>query len=263
MKTAILLSGHFRNFEEIIQNFKSNLVDPIHEVSEVDIFIHSWDDNLNKNSEKALEKTWYNDGIITIEDVHSLFNRNGLQVKNIILENQKSLVKNINLEGWLISNTKNRTFHNKKDSEYIINWVRILFYQYYGQSKSLSLIKNLSEYTHIIKTRPDMLYEKFDINLLKLKQFFPFSHQKGGVNINNLFFGGKVETMTKILSYWCEVIFKDKKINLDILNSYHPTDINLNRLFRHYITKTLNIVPDFVEYNPKIYRSSTKITTIK
>ena len=46
MKIAILISGHLRRFEEIIDNFKENLIDPLTTKYDYDIYIHTWDTNI-------------------------------------------------------------------------------------------------------------------------------------------------------------------------------------------------------------------------
>mgnify|MGYP001092608742 CR=1 FL=1 len=50
-------------------------------------------------------------------------------------------------------------------------------------------------------------------------------------------------------------------MNYTIINSYHKTDINLNNIFRYYITNYLQYKPFFTKYNPQIYRTKNyKIT---
>jgi hypothetical protein len=138
----------------------------------------------------------------------------------------------------------------------------MLFWQYYGHMAVFNIIKNINEYDYIIKTRPDMLYDTFDIKCLDMPLFFPLSHQNNNTSINNLFFGGQKEYMKDILSYFNNIIYKNGIADMSVIREYHNSDINFNNIFRYYIIKYLQYSPIFCKYNPKIYRTANIIVTL-
>lgn len=254
---AILLSGHLRKFNEIIQNFKENLIDKLSERFVYHIYIHTWETNISGDNILNNDK-YFTDDIITEDYIYDLFNKYNLTVYKIKIENQNNIM---NLEEYLVDNCKNRSIHNKKQEEYVYGITRKLYWQYYGHSKCLELIDQ--EYDYIIKTRPDLLYKPFNLKILKKELFFPNSHQKDGTNINQLFFGGKSEYIIQILNYFNEIIYNDNKINFNLIQNYHKSDINFNQIFRFYILNILELTPEFIEYNPRIYRNKNNIILIK
>lgn len=206
-KIAILISGHLRNFNEIIDNFYNNLIIPISSSFLYDIYIHTWDDNYTKdkimnNDQNFIELK------ITKEYINNLFNDNDIVIKKIIIENQEQIKNKLNLRDYLNNNTKERSIHGKFDNSYVKDLTNKLFFQYYGHYKVLNCLDFNCKYDFIIKTRPDMFYERFDINLLNHNLFFPNSHQQEGSNINQLFFRGKTEYIINILKYFETIIFQ-------------------------------------------------------
>lgn len=260
-KCAILISGHLRNFNEIIKNFYDNLVVPISEEFSYDIYIHTWDDNHTRDKILNNDKNFI-DIKITKEYINKLFDDNNIVIKKIIIENQEQIKIKINLNDYLNNNTRERSIHDNFDNEYVKGMMNKLFFQFYGHYMLLNCLDLNCNYDFIIKTRPDMFYEKFDINLFKYDIFFPNSHQKGCCNINQLFFGGKTEHMINILKFFENIIFYDKNINFKIVNKYNKTDINFNFLFRYYILNYLNYQPFFTIYNPKIYRNKKRLIKV-
>ncbi len=87
-KIAILISGHLRNLNEIIDNFYNNLIIPISKDFLYDIYIHTWDDNFTKDKVLNNDKSFKNIKI-TEEYINNLFNKNNIVIKKILLENQK------------------------------------------------------------------------------------------------------------------------------------------------------------------------------
>ena len=233
MKVAILISGHLRNLHEIIDNLYCNLLDPIKSEKNyyLNIYIHTWDNNF------TCDKTFNHDN------------------------NYENIKNKINLIDYLKNNTKEKSIHNNFDNDYVQDLTKKLFFQFYGHYKVLEMCDIDCDF--IIKTRPDMIYEKFDIKLFEQNLFFPNSHQKKGCNINQLFFGGKTEYMISILKYFENCIYN--KINFELINKYHATDINFNQIFRYYIINVLNYkqILFFTDYNPKIYRNKNKIVKVK
>ena len=185
-KVAILLSGHLRNFNETIENFKDNF---INRLPEYDVYVHTWD--VNHTGDKLMNRDHFFNN--ETPDILHILKDNNINIGDIIIENQKYVKNDIKLNDYLVQNTIGRTFHNKKDSEYVKEMVKQLFFQYYGHFKTLNLINKTKQYTHIIKTRPDILYHSFDNNLLKYDLFFPNSHRMGGESINNLFLVGRLK----------------------------------------------------------------------
>ena len=125
------------------------------------------------------------------------------------------------------------------------------------------MILDEKKYSHIIKTRPDMYYEPFDISLLIYDSFFPNSHRYNGININQLFFGGKREYMIKILQYFSTIIFNNQQeIEDSLASTYQKSKLTFNSLFKHYISNIVKIEPHYTNYNPSIYRNRNKIYII-
>ncbi len=255
-KVAILLSGHLRNFSETIDNFKDNLIEKL---PQYDVYVHTWD--INHTGDNLMSRDYFFNN--ETPDIRHILEVNKINVGNIIIENQEYIKNTIKLNEYLDINTSGRTFHSRQDGEYVKEMVKQLFFQYYGHFKTLNLIDKTKNYTHIIKTRPDMLYTPFDINLLKHDLFFPNSHRMGGMSINNLFFGGVVEKMTNVLNYFSNTIYKDRKNNKIIINKYDKSDINFNKIFRFYVENYLGYKPHYCGYNPKIYRDKNNIINVK
>lgn len=269
-KIAILISGHIRNFDEIIKNFKENIIDVlISNNYNYDIYIHTWDNNLTNDTVLNNDK-YYNNKIIDIKYLENIFKTNNIKFNknNCLIENQEAISIKNNINNYIVNNINNRTIHNKTCKMYVNGLFNKLFWQYYGHYKSLKLIKNIKLYDYIIKTRPDLYYDKFEIGLLNKDIFFPNTHSYNNTNINQLFFGGKIIIMEKILNYFNEVIYNINtdnykyNINYNIINLYDKKDINLNNIFRYYILNYLNIKPFYCDYNPKLYRSNKLIINI-
>lgn len=260
-KIAILISGHLRNFNEIIENFRDNLIMPISSEFLYDIYIHTWDNNYT--GDKILNHDDnYIDIKITKEYIDNLFNSNNIITKKIIIENQEEIKTQLNLREYLNNNTKERTIHNKSDSTYVKDLTNKLFFQFYGHYKLLNCLDSQCKYDFIIKTRPDLFYEKFNLNLFNYDTFFPNSHQNNESNINQLFFGGKTDYMINILKYFEIIIFNNSNMNFELINKYHKSDINFNMLYRFYILNHLKYQPFFTNYSPKIYRNKGNIINI-
>ena len=260
-KIAILISGHLRNLNEIIDNFYNNLIIPISKDFLYDIYIHTWDDNYTQDKVFNHDKN-FKDIKITEEYINNLFNKNNIVTKKIILENQEQIKNKLKICDYINNNTKERSIHGKFDNSYVEDLTNKLFFQYYGHYKLLNCLDLDCKYDFIIKTRPDMFYEQFDTNLFNHNIFFPNSHQHGGSNINQLFFGGKTEYIINILKYFETIIFHNKNMNFKLIDKYDKSDINFNHLFRYYILNHLNYKPFFTTYNPKIYRNKANILTI-
>jgi hypothetical protein len=258
-KVAILLSGHMRNIEEIIDNFKYNFIKPISDKFEYDIYIHTWDNNLTNDNIMNNDKLFLNIKIDN-EYIYKLFHQNDIIIKKIIIENQEEIYNNLNIQEYLNTNTCGKSIHNNLSSNYVKDLTNKLFFQYYGHYKLLNCLDKDDKYDFIIKTRPDLFYDVFDINLFNYDIFFPSSH--GGININQLFFGGKTEYIINILNFFEKIIFHNQQINFELVEKYHKTDINFNYLFRYYIIKILKYNPFYTNYNPKIYRNKNKIITL-
>ena len=250
-----------RNFNEIIKNFYYNLIIPISTEFLYDIYIHTWDNNYTGDKTLNHDKNFINMEI-TKEYINNIFNDNNMITKKIIIENQIQIKNKLNVNEYLDNNTKERSIHNKFDNNYVKDMTNKLFFQFYGHYKLLQCLDLNCKYDFIIKTRPDMFYEKFDITLFNYNVFFPNSHQSNGCNINQLFFGGKTENMINILKFFEDIIFYGNNMNFSLINKYHKSDINFNNLFRYYIITYLNYNPFFTNYNPKIYRNKNHIITI-
>lgn len=261
-KVAILLSGHLRNFEQIINNFKNNFIKEISTEFDYDIYIHTWDNNFTRDKIMNHD-THFLDIKVNNNYIYNLFQKNGLSVKKIIIENQKELYNSLNINSYLNTNINGRSIHDKFDIDYVKDLTNKLFWQYYGHYKLINNLDNIDEYDFIIKSRPDIFYDKFDRKLFEHDIFFPETHQYEGVNINQIFFGGKTKYMTEILHFFQNFIFYNKIINFPVIDNYHKTDINFNRIFRYYIMNILKYNPVFIKYNPKIYRSNGNFETIK
>ena len=254
MKTvAILFSGNMRNVLDILDNLQVNLIDPI--VSNnlnYDIFIHTWDTNVIGDTVHSRDK------FVKTNDIPNIIKtlRKKFNVKNVIIENQKSVYESHGGDS-LISKIVNDREVRKKGRSYTLGLVKKHYFQYYGQYKSLELIKG--NYDYIIKTRPDVwYYDKFNINLLT-ELSFPKSHQFDGRNINQIFYVGKYADVKEILLFWKMV---SDSLNLLLKDYFDKEDINLNLIFRHYIENILDLTPNFVDYNIGLYRTDNIIEKI-
>lgn len=264
-KIAILISGHIRNFEEIIKNFKENLINILLENEyDYDIYIHTWDNNLTKDTVLNNDKHYNNNKVIDIKYLEHIFKTNNIKFNknNCLIENQKNINIENNIDIYIENNITNKTIHNNNDKLYIKGLFNKLFWQYYGHHKTFKLIENIESYNYIIKTRPDLYYDKFDISLLEKNIFFPNSHIHNQTNINQLFFGGKTNIMIKILNYFNNVVYYNNNINNEIIKLYDEKDVNFNKIFRYYIINYLNIKPFYCDYNPKLYRNNKLIINI-
>jgi len=251
-KIAILFSGNMRNVLDIQKNLNENLIDPLKSSGyEYDIFIHTWNSNASKD---GIGK---NDMYIKTNDIQYITTSlsKNFNVKKIIIEDQDKVYdlhggdSNLNK---IIGSRSIRKYNEDKTKKLL----KGLYFQYYGQFKSLEIIEG--DYDYIIKTRPDVWYfERFNVNLLKSLSF-PHSHQFGGRNINQIFYVGPTDKMKKVLMFWKYLTTETHKT----LEGYPKYDINLNMIFRHYVEKILEFTPNFVDYDPGLYRNKNKITTI-
>ena len=257
-KIAILFSGHLRNMDEIISNLKNNLLDVIKKDYTYHIYIHTWDNNISNDKVLNNDK-FYNNNIINIKNK---FRKNNINIKNILIENQDTVARKIDIQKYINETYKHKFFYgddNKKK-----NLIEKLFWQFYGHQSVFNLINkdDLKNYSHLIKTRPDMYYDKFDISILKKKIFFPNSHLYNGISINQLFFGGKVKYMINILNYFNKIIYFNKKLNIKAIKELKLKNISFNSIFRNYIFDVLKYSPKFIDYNPRLYRNKNLIIKI-
>ena len=258
-KIAILLSGHIRNLQEHITNFKENLLNILKQNNyDYDIYIHTWDDNLTKDIIYVKDNFFKKD----IVDVPLLFKQHNIPLKKIMIENQEKKTKDMQLNLYLDKTCKKSYLQGKYNEKDLRDLTKKLFWQFYVHYKVLEMIDNPNTYSHIIKTRPDVYYAVFDITLLQQNIFFPDSHRYNGICINQIFFGGKKEYMIKILQYFSTLIYQNQEINDSIASTYKKSGISFNTLFKHYITNYLKLEVFYTKYNPKIYRTKNNMFEI-
>ena len=65
-KLAILISGHLRNLNEIIDNFYNNLIIPISSDFLYHIYIHTWDDNFTQDTIMNNDQNYIEIKIVTV-----------------------------------------------------------------------------------------------------------------------------------------------------------------------------------------------------
>jgi len=251
MKIAICFSGHIRNIAEHIKNLKTNLLDIISGKHQYDIYMHTWDDNKTNNILFLNHDRFFEEKTHTSNDILKLFNSNDINIKDIIVENQNNISKLLNTENWLDNAQQSSSIHDKLDTKYVRGVLTMLFWQYYGHHAVFNIIKNIDEYDYIIKTRPDMLYEPFNMQCLDMPLFFPLSHQINNTSINSGFFGGQREYMKEILNYFNTIIYKNGIPDMNLIRQHHKTDINFNQIFRYYIINYLKFKPIFCKYRLK------------
>lgn len=268
-KVCILVSGHLRNSNQIIDNLKENLLKPLTDNGyEYSVYIHTWDDNITNNKMKNTQFDQYYKK--DIYDVELLMKTNSINIGGILIENQKEIFDKMDVGEYLDDVSKlnkavqyHSTYINY-DKDFVREVIRQNFFTFYGHYKSFEMIKDPTEYSHCIKTRPDNYYkEKFDIEYLSHDSFFPNSHLHGGRNINLLFFGGKMETMIKILNFFPTILYKKFKGELLEKYMYHKDEISFECLFRVYIFKYLNLKPFFCKFNPPTHRYDNTGTEIE
>lgn len=257
-KIAILFSGHLRNVNEIIYNLKNNFLDIINQDYNYDIYIHSWDNNISNDKYLNNDKFFNN----KITNIKKVFEKNNIIIKNILIENQEKIAKDVNIQKYINETYKSKFFYGNDDKKK--NLIEKLFWQFYGHKAVLNLInkKELINYKIIIKTRPDMFYDKFDLSILKNDIFFPNSHLYNGKCINQLFFGGKTEYMIKILNYFGKIIYYKKKCNIKFIKNLNLKNLSFNSIFKNYIFDYLKYKPEFISYDPRLYRNKDLIVKI-
>ena len=254
-KIAILFSGHLRNINEIILNLKNNFLNIIDKQYSYDIYIHTWDNNISNDKILNNDKFYTNN----IVDLKKIFNENKIKIKKILIENQDKIATQLNIKKYVNESFKYKFFYGDDNTKKKL--IEKLFWQYYGHQSVLNLIDNhdLKNYSHIIKTRPDIYYDKFDLSILKKKIFFPNSHLYNGKSINQIFFGGKTKYMINILNYFNKIIYCNKKLNVKIIQDLNLNNISFNSIFRNYIIDYLKYKLEFVNYDPGLYRKKNLI----
>jgi len=257
---AILLSGHVRNIHEHINNLKENLLDILLKNNyQFDIYIHTWDDNLTRDIIYNKDKFFKH----KFSDIPTLFENHKIPLKKIMIENQEKKYQKLDINNYLDKTCKKPYLNGKYEQKQLRDLTKKLFWQFYGHHKSLKMITSIHNYSHIIKTRPDVYYEPFDISLLNYDCFFPNSHRYNGICINQIFFGGKKDIMIKILGYFREIIYNSQKeIEDSLASTYRKSNLTFNTLFKHYISNILKIEPQYTNYNPRLYRNKNQIQII-
>jgi hypothetical protein len=151
MNFCLLLTGHYRNFDNMYQNFENKLLKP-NNIS--DIYMHTYDNyGFRKDLTKqqhipphgSLHKATFDDEKINIDWINSKY------VINTIIENYNE-VSNQNLfkiRGEKIKKLILNKFGQDRRTE-------VLFSQYYKRLKGLKFIEESNKnYDLIFSTRPD------------------------------------------------------------------------------------------------------------
>lgn len=237
MKIAIEFFGHYRTFEQCADNIIKNLIKPLNENNEVDIFLHTWNETdsssavwHNKNGEKR-------GGILKEENI--TFLKNKLAPKKIIITPQVEITekeyKNVEKRGHT-----NRGYYSAlKNSTYSRMQVNNLKIEYEKE--------NNIEYDLVIQTRLDVFYMK-KVNILEVKCFsninnkifyswlgdlsypfvYPVDVSKGGTDI--LYFGNS-KTIDKFSNLYNKIddidFSKEKSLGMEFLLFRNADNQNL------------------------------------
>ena len=246
MRVAIIFSGHLRNILEHTKNLKDNFLS-ILEINDIeyDIYIHTWDNNHTSDTNLNHDK------FFKISNINYILKKLKKRLPKIKLVKKEKQEKVDHL--WI---TRGKFIHGKVDTEYIHDIYNKLYFQFMGIKRVLNICKESGiKYDYVVRTRPDCYYkQKFDVKLLNNDFVVPFSHQKRGISINQIFFMGKYDTMDEVCDYITRVEVMDQK--------YILSDINLNNIFRKYILDYLKIKPLFCDFNPSLYRDKDNIQDI-
>ena len=131
---VILLSGHVRNIHEHILNFKENLLDILLKNNfNYDIYIHTWDDNLTRDIIYNKDKFFTH----TITDIEKLFKQHKIPLKNLVVENQEKIYKQLNINSYLDKTCNKSYLHGKYKGNQLRDLTKKLFWQFYGHHQAL------------------------------------------------------------------------------------------------------------------------------
>jgi hypothetical protein len=162
-KIAVLVRGHERN--SLDKEFLKNYLKYLNQYFNIDVFIHTWEENEAKSSYRSLKKC---DKIITNELILNYFN-NEINIKKILIDKETDIE--------LIGNTEGKISLIPK-----IAWKKMWFGQYRG-------INEIMKYDYDL-----VLNIRFD----HLNDFHKIHYQHDGRNYIEHFFMNMDEENTKI-----------------------------------------------------------------
>lgn len=155
MRVAISLSGYFRLYEHLLENFYTLLINPIKEYAEVDIFFSTW----NKlNSSECFSVKHGNAGWNKYPDFNKEEILKSYAPKKYIIgdfEREKNKFNILNYDKTLDTNTLHKDIHN--------NGLLFCLTQYYhrflaNQLKQEYEKENDFKYDLVISMRPDLFF---------------------------------------------------------------------------------------------------------
>jgi hypothetical protein len=224
MKIAICLSGFIRTWEYSRPSFIKNLLQNF----DCDIFIHTYQQNFYEYSSCKKDVVYEQD------EIKSMFD--GLNVKEIVIEDRDFIRKEIELNSKKYENVNNYKIRIKESSEESDNYVN-LGIRIYDQLRKIHLcnelrknyqVKNNVQYDFIVKSRFDVLYiDKINWNLFTEDNIIYNGVDGCGGFPDDLVGIGKEAPMNA---------YMDRFSNLDEMcfTTVHKNDINYINWYPHH-----------------------------
>lgn len=169
-KIAICFSGHFRNFANIKDNILENLVNPLKNTYDTDVFVHTWDTLDTENGPKGLEGTVNKQLVYTRTDINYILDI--LNPLRISILNKKECLKYLTLEHI---NPKHKINFDVINAKYtVINGELIPYSQLLGIYLANSLKSDVEQihnwyYDIVIRVRPDFIFTKNIMDLINFQ----------------------------------------------------------------------------------------------
>ena len=218
MKIAVCISGHLRNSDLYIDNFKKNILN-VFENNNInyDVFIFTYSNIVSTKIFSKKNKIPIN---------RDISNETNNSLNNIL--------KKIKVKKYKIETQKDESINKYKDYDYIFirhkktNVVNGKFKeeirhrnlcQFKHRDNIIDMIDNIQQYYFILWIRPDIFYfEKININLmLKHDLVFPNNHRFGATQVHFTTVFGKRDIMIDLMKLYTHL----KKDNYKLIDDYN------------------------------------------
>jgi hypothetical protein len=210
MKTAIVLTGHMRCWQQVFPNFKERIID---RYKNPDIFIHTWKDEAWWAPQEGAKGFVEGTPNIDIQGVKAHYNPVEMVVEDFdeylpIFESRTGDFPNF--------------YHRPKN-------IMSMFYKIGAGLNLLEnhVLKTGTEYDLVIRMRPDMILHDY-LPAFDLNKFYTLAHRNHmGGGTGDMFQIGSLENVSKF-----------SRIGLELGSLYRDTDLLCPHvLSQHYISK--------------------------
>lgn len=220
MKLAVCISGQPRMFKKSYESIKSHILDKY----DCDLYIFSWKKEDSSKIDKFNSWRYQDEG--TLEEYINLYNPKAYLIEKYTDEIENQFIKEENKYGFI-----------RED-----NPVRRYLAMLYGIYQANQLSDDKGNYDYIIRTRPDILYNGFQLP----KTNIMIDHYGNGRTINSPgdVFACGIPVEMEIYSslyYNVQYHFKEDGIipNTEILLEHHLRKFNINWQISHYVDKII------------------------